>query len=91
MASWRDLLGYFRDYRRLAILSITATCVFELLDLVFPYVIGQILNVLSNQPVDSFLLAIASIIHRQTGIPNGPGLMLGLLVGIVFVTGIGRA
>jgi len=36
--------------------SIAAASIFEIVDLVVPYVIGQILNVLSGQPVDSVML-----------------------------------
>jgi len=45
----------------IAIFSIAAASIFEIVDLVVPYVIGQILNVLSGQPVDSVMLAIAGI------------------------------
>ncbi len=55
MVSFKDILGYYRDYKAIALFSITASSIFEIIDLFVPYSIGQILNVLSGQPVDNFI------------------------------------
>ncbi len=55
MPSFKDILGYYRDYKAIALFSITASSIFEIIDLFVPYSIGQILNVLSGQPVDNFI------------------------------------
>ena len=47
MASFRDILQYYRHYWRSALVSIGASSFFEIADLTVPYAIGQILNVLS--------------------------------------------
>lgn len=54
MADLRDVVGYYRNYRKAIFLSIGASSVFEILDLMVPYAVGQILNLLSNQPLDGF-------------------------------------
>jgi ATP-binding cassette subfamily B protein len=41
MASLRDILGYYRNYQKAAFLSIGASSVFEILDLMVPYAVGQ--------------------------------------------------
>ena len=65
MAKFRDILNYYRPYWAIATFSIAATSIFEIIDLVVPYAIGQIVNVLSRQPVDwvvqNMILAIASL------------------------------
>lgn len=45
MSSWRNIVGYFSKYKAIAIFSIAASSLFEIIDLVVPYTIGQILNV----------------------------------------------
>jgi len=49
--------------------SIAAASIFEIVDLV-PYVIGQILNVLSGQPVDSVMLWAIAGIANLTQMPQ---------------------
>jgi len=53
MAKFRDILNYYRPYL-IAILVLQQLASLKLL--ICSYVIGQILNVLSGQPVDSVML-----------------------------------
>jgi ATP-binding cassette subfamily B protein len=91
MASYRNIVGYFRGYGKIAALSIAASSLFEVLDLAVPYAIGQILNVLSKQPLDAPLVAIMKAIATVFNLPISPNLALGLLLGIIFVISVGRA
>jgi ATP-binding cassette subfamily B protein len=84
MASFRDLLGYYRNYKAIALFSIAASSLFEIIDLVVPYAIGQILNVLSNQPLDRFLAHFVTQIAAATHLPQGKPLALGVLLGLIF-------
>ncbi|MBE9045679.1 ABC transporter ATP-binding protein [Pleurocapsales cyanobacterium LEGE 10410] len=91
MASFKDVVGYFSKYKAIAIFSIAASSLFEIIDLVLPYCIGQILNVLSNQPLDP---AIESLIAATQSIGNfseGKWLSLGVLLGIIFIVTVGRS
>lgn len=55
MANFQDILRYYRPYWGLALISTLGISVFQLIDLVAPYTMGQILNVLSGQPVDAWV------------------------------------
>ena len=62
MAKFRDIFTYYDRYRAVIIFSIAAASIFEIIDLVVPYATGQILNVLSGQPLDNAIEnAIAAI------------------------------
>jgi ATP-binding cassette, subfamily B, bacterial len=91
MASYRDIIGYFRGYGTIATISIAATSLFEVVDLIVPYAIGQILNVLSKQPLDEPLVALTSALAARLGLPVSANLSLGLLLAIVFVISVVRA
>jgi ATP-binding cassette, subfamily B, bacterial len=91
MASFRDILRYYSRYRATALFSITAASLFEIIDLVVPYAIGQILNVLSGQPVDKPLQALAAAIAAATPFNPDRGLTLAVLLGIIFVVTVVRA
>jgi ATP-binding cassette, subfamily B, bacterial len=91
MASYRNLVGYFRGYGKIAALSIVASSLFEVLDLVVPYAIGQILNVLSQQPLDAPVVALMTAIARAFNLPTSHNLALGLLLGIIFMMSVVRA
>lgn len=92
MASYRDIVQYFRGYWAIAALSITASSLFEMLDLLVPYGIGQILNVLSKQPLDAPLLgligAIASLLNQSIVTPT---FSLEVILSIIFVVSVVRA
>jgi ATP-binding cassette, subfamily B, bacterial len=91
MFSFRDLLGYFRNYWRVAIFSIVASSFFELLDLVVPYAIGQILNVLSDHTIDKPIQILGLSVANLTHFPNNSSLSLGILLGLVFLVTVVRA
>ncbi|AFY75949.1 ABC-type multidrug transport system, ATPase and permease component [Pleurocapsa sp. PCC 7327] len=91
MASFRDILGYFRKYRAIALFSIAASSFFELVDLVVPYAIGQILNVLSNQPLDRPLQNLVAQVAFLTQRPEDRFLSLGVLLGLIFLVTVVRA
>jgi ATP-binding cassette, subfamily B, bacterial len=91
MASYRDIVQYFRRYWVISALSIAASSLFEILDLLVPYGIGQILNVLSKQPLDAPLQgligAIAPLLHQ----PITLSFSLWIILGIIFVVSVVRA
>lgn len=91
MSSFRDIVGYFGKYKAIAIFSIAASSLFEIIDLVVPYCIGQILNVLSNQPLDAPLTALINLVQNIGNFPEGKWLSLGVLLGIVFVVTVVRS
>jgi ATP-binding cassette, subfamily B, bacterial len=91
MATYRDIVRYFRGYWGISALTVAASSLFEILDLLVPYGIGQILNVLSKQPLDAPLLelieSIALILHQ----PSTPSFSLWVILGIIFVFSVVRA
>jgi ATP-binding cassette, subfamily B, bacterial len=91
MASYRNIIGYFRDYEKIAALSIAAASLFEVLDLVVPYAIGQILNVLSKQPLDAPVLTLMGAIATAFNLPLSNNLALVLLLGVIFIMSVVRA
>lgn len=91
MATYKDILRYYRPYWAIAILSIAAASLFEIIDLVVPYTIGQILNVLSNQPLDGLLQSPIELISSVTNLPPNRFLSLGVLLGIIFLVTVVRA
>ncbi|AFZ36727.1 Xenobiotic-transporting ATPase [Stanieria cyanosphaera PCC 7437] len=91
MASFRELLGYYRKYRAVAIFSIAASCLFEIIDLVVPYAIGQILNVLSNQAVDRPIQILTTQIAGLLNLTEGKLLSLGVLLGLIFLVTVVKA
>ncbi len=91
MSSLRDFVDYFGKYKAIAIFSIVASCLFEIIDLVVPYIMGQILNVLSNQPLDQPLTRLISRVQNLGNFPEGQWLSLGVLLGIVFLVTVVRS
>lgn len=91
MASYRNLIHYFRPYWGIASLSIAGTCLFEIFDLLVPYGIGQILNVLSRQPLDAPLLGLITAIAQVTGQPITTGFSLAVLLSLIFIISVVRA
>ena len=91
MAKFQDILNYFRPYWGISIYSIAATSAFEIIDLIVPYVIGQILNVLSGQALDGLLqsvvLSVAAVTHRGAD----RFLSLAVLLGLIFIVTVVRA
>lgn len=91
MASFRDIVGYFSNYKAIAIFSIAASSLFEIIDLVVPYTIGQILNVLSSQPLDQPLENLIVVVQKVGNFPEGQWLSLGVLLGIIFLVTVVRS
>ena len=56
-----------------------------------PYAIGQILNVLSGQNVDSGVVWAIALVADVTNLPQNKFLSLGVLLGLIFVVTVIRA
>ncbi|MDZ7965017.1 MAG: ABC transporter ATP-binding protein [Nostoc sp. DedSLP03] len=91
MAKFQDIVNYFRSYWKVSVFSITASSVYEIIDLVVPYAIGQILNVLSAQPLDKPLQSAIATFSDITNYPVNKTLSLGVLLGLIFVVTVVRA
>ena len=91
MASYKNILDYYRTYWPLAALSVTVASVFETLDLLVPYTIGQILNVLSKQPLDPPVQWVISQVGQMLSIELSPSLSLWVMLGGIFVISVLRA
>ncbi len=91
MAKFQDLVKYYRPYRAIALFSIVAASIFEIVELVVPWAIGQLLNVLSNQPLDRPLQQIIAAIANVTQLPPHRLLSLGILMGLIFLVTVVKA
>lgn len=91
MANFRDVVNYFRPYWTLSIFSIAASSIYEIFDLVVPYAIGQILNILSNQPIDRPLTNIIAAIASSINYPVNKTVSFGVLLGLIFLVTVVRA
>ena len=91
MISWKDLLKSYSNYRKIAILTILLSGILEILDLMVPYITGQIINVLSNQPIDNLLQSSVNSLANITNIPNNRVFSLGVLLGIICVVTVIRS
>ena len=94
MASFRQFINYFRNHRRLSLFSIASSSLFEGIDLVVPYAIGQLLNVLSNQPIDPALTPLITTIGQWSGRSSAndtSGLAIATLLGLIFLVTVIRA
>ena len=91
MATFQNVISYYSRYRWAAILSIAASSLFQVVDLAVPYCIGQILNVLSKQPVDPLAQGVIDRVGAGVRYPAGPGLAIALFLAIIFVVTVVRA
>jgi len=91
MAKFRDILNYFRPYWGISIFSIAAASIFEIVDLVVPYVIGQILNVLSGQRLDDPLQNLVNSIAALSQNRSDRLFSLAVLLGLIFLVTVVRA
>lgn len=91
MAKFADVVGYYRPYKTIALLSITAASAFEIIDLMVPYTIGQILNVLSGQSLDGPMERAIATVATLAGIPVNKILSLSVLLAIIFFVTVVRA
>ncbi|PZV19352.1 MAG: ABC transporter ATP-binding protein [Leptolyngbya sp.] len=91
MAKFRDVILYYRNYWLISLFSVVAISVFEIIDLFVPYAIGQILNVLSEQPLDLPVQGIVAIAANLTGQSQNKSLSLIILVVLIGIVSVGRA
>ncbi|MBE9197974.1 MULTISPECIES: ABC transporter ATP-binding protein [unclassified Nodularia (in: cyanobacteria)] len=91
MAKFRDIIHYFHSDWKLSVLTIAASSVYEIIDLVVPYAIGQILNVLSNQPLDRPLQSAIANIAEFINYPVNQTLSLAVLLGLIFLVTVVKA
>ncbi|HEY9697135.1 MAG TPA: ABC transporter ATP-binding protein [Trichocoleus sp.] len=91
MATFRDVVGYYRPYWSVALASTVGICVFQLIDLVTPYTMGQILNALSGQPVDWIVQSLANWVAGQTAHSPDRAFTIGALLGVIFLVTVVRA
>ncbi|HLP89387.1 MAG TPA: ABC transporter ATP-binding protein [Nostocaceae cyanobacterium] len=91
MAKFKDIINYFRPYWGLSIFSMTASSIYEIIDLVVPYATGQILNVLSGQLLDQPLENAIALFSHLTNLPVNQFLKLGFLLTLIFLSTAGRA
>jgi ATP-binding cassette, subfamily B, bacterial len=91
MASYRDIIQYFRSYWVIAALSIAASSLFEVLDLFVPYGIGQILNALSKQPLDAPLQGLITAISSALRQSITPSFSISIILSLIFVVSVLRA
>ena len=91
MATFKDIVNYYKPYHAIAIFSITASSIFEIVDLVVPYAIGQILNVLSRQSLDKPVENAIAVLSQLTQLPQNQLLSIGFLLGIIFIVTVIRA
>lgn len=91
MAKFADVIGYYRRYQTIALFSIVTTSAFEIIDLVVPYTIGQILNVLSGQSLDGPMERAIATVAALIGISVNKILSLSVLLAIIFVVTVVRA
>lgn len=91
MAKLKDIIRFYRRYWRVAVFSVAMMSAFEIIDLFVPYAIGQILNVLSNQPLDAPMQAVIGSVANLTGQPPSNNLSLIVLLLLVGIVSVGRA
>jgi len=86
-----DIVRYFRHYRVMAFWSLLGAIAFELIDLLVPYAVGQIINVLSGQSLDSETAHIVTLLSIIVGQPVNPIFSLIVLSILIFVVTVIRA
>ncbi len=91
MAKFLDILSYFRNYWKISLFSIAMMSLFEIMDLFVPYTIGQILNVLSGQPLDRLLQSVVDHVAQFGGVAINPSFTLTVLLILVGIVSVGRA
>lgn len=91
MATFKDIVNYYKPYHAIAIFSIVAASIFEIVDLVVPYAIGQILNVLSRQRLDKPVESAIAFLAQVTQLPQNQLLSIGFLLGVIFLVTVIKA
>ena len=85
------VLQYYRQYWPITVFNATAVGSFEIIDLFVPYAIGQILNILSQQPLDRPLENLIIAVGESLKQPVTPTFSLLVLVSLVGIISVGRA
>ncbi|MER3431866.1 MAG: ABC transporter ATP-binding protein [Leptolyngbya sp. ERB_1_1] len=91
MAKFLDILKYFRNYWKISVFSIAMMSLFEIIDLFVPYAIGQILNVLSEQPLDRVMQNAVNSVAQISQAEINQSFTLSVLLVLVGVISVGRA
>ena len=91
MKKFFNILGYYQRYWKITLFSAAMMSLFEVIDLFVPYATGQILNVISEQPVDEGLQQVISAIAVLLQQPMTAQFSLIVLVGLVGLVTVGRA
>jgi ATP-binding cassette, subfamily B, bacterial len=91
MAKFTDILKYYHRYKWVSILSGSAMCLMEIIDLFSPYAIGQLLNVLSNQTIDKPLQQIIERFSTTFNQPITREFSLLVILGLIGLVSVGRA
>lgn len=91
MARFQNIIGYYRHYWLITLFSVIAMSLFEIIDLFVPYAIGQILNILSGQPLDALLGTVVTGFASLVGQPVTRSFTLIVLLGMICLTSVGRA
>ena len=91
MASFKDLIAYYKDYKFFVFFSIGASGLFELIDLIVPYLIGQILNLISGQKLDIFVIHFINSFANLFSLTVNKNVEVAILVAIIFLITVGRA
>lgn len=91
MAKFQDLVKYYRPYQAIALFTIAAASIFEVVELIVPYAIGQLLNILSNQPLDRPIQQAIATVANITQLPQNKLLSLSVLMGLIFLVTVVKA
>ncbi len=91
MAKFQDLVKYYRPYKAIALFSIAAATIFEVVELIVPYAIGQLLNILSNQPLDRPIQQAIATVANIAQIPQNRFLSLSVIMGLIFFVTVVKA
>lgn len=90
-ATLLDIVRYYRQYWWPTLYTLAATTAFESLDLVLPYATGQILNVLSQYPLDPVIQNMIEAVAEIFNQPLTQSLSLITLMGLVFLITVVKA
>ncbi|MEB3338073.1 MAG: ABC transporter ATP-binding protein [Leptolyngbyaceae bacterium] len=91
MAGLREIIGYYGRYWQITLASVVVVSVLEIIDLIVPYTLGQILNVVSRRAVDRPMQMLIAPFATWSGLPsNDPRLCLAVLLGLIFLVTVAR-
>jgi ATP-binding cassette subfamily B protein len=91
MAKFQNIVSYFGNYWRIALFSVIAMSLFEILDLFVPYAIGQLINALAGRPLDGWLQGAVNASVRLVGVPADQNSAIAVLLVFIGVLSVGRA